>query len=154
MNKKVQHPSVILVTSLALILALAIPILVFSHPAAPLTNVVAFVGNEVVDLTWDPIPSEQYEITRNGSLSGCVPTTLSGTSKMYCRDTGLTDGETYTYKVEAITGEERTLIGEESVTTGFVKGTLLRPLIFPFLPSLLMLNFGCSRDAPHQSNNL
>jgi len=107
---------------LALMLTLAGPILLFSHSAAALTEVVTFIGNEVVDLTWDPISTERYEVTRNGAPSGCVPKSGIVTGKIYCRDTGLTDGETYTYKVEAVTGTDRTLIGEKTVTTGFVKG--------------------------------
>ncbi len=122
MNKGLRHLSTVLVTGLALIA------LVFGQPAATLTDIVAFVGNEVVDLTWLPISCERYEITRNGGLSGCTPESGVVTGKIYCRDTGLTDGETYTYKVEAITGEERTLIGEKSVTTGFVQGTLHQSL--------------------------
>jgi hypothetical protein len=92
--------------------------------ALPATDVVAFVGNQVVDLAWDPVSCERYEVTRNGSAAGCTPMADPGVGKILCRDAGLTAGENYTYRVEAVTGDERTLVGEQTVTTGFVRGTL------------------------------
>lgn len=97
-------------------------------PSAPTADVVAFVGNHVVDLAWDPVPAEWYEVTRNGVPAGCTPGADPHSGKIFCRDHGLTAGETYTYLVEAVNGDERTTVGEQSATTGFVRGILYHNL--------------------------
>lgn len=128
MNARVLRILVILIAGLTWMPVLAGSIPDFRQPAVRVADVVAFIGNEVIDLTWDPVPTERYEVTRNGGVSECFPIAHPDIQKIYCRETGLTDGETYAYKVEAITDEKRTLIGEKSVTMGFVKGTLYESL--------------------------
>ena len=73
MNKSLRRLLAILVAGLGLTLALVGPVLVFVQPAATLADIVVFVGNEVVDLAWDPVSCERYEVTRNGILAECVP---------------------------------------------------------------------------------
>ena len=122
-----SHIALLLILA-GLLLIVVSPWPTAASPAAPDDAVVAFVGNHVVDLAWDPVPAEWYEVTRNGVPAGCTPGADPFSGKIFCRDDGLASGETYTYLVEAVNGDERTTVGEQSATTGFVRGILYHNL--------------------------
>ena len=94
----------------------------FSYP-------VAFVDKTSVDLHWthpDPI-YDTYVISRDGHQ---IFTT--GTSVTFYRDTGLTEGQTYTYEITAIDEDDGyTLRASQNATTGQIHGTLYQDKIWP-----------------------
>ena len=76
-------------------------------PSAPL-NVIAVAGDEQVTVNWDPpaspgsFPITEYRVTASTGGATCVV----GVPTRTCTLTGLTNGTTYTFTVEALNGAD------------------------------------------------
>jgi len=116
---------------LGLVLGLSVIILVHTpgvrakSPALP-GGFVAFVGNENVDLMWDPVACDSYKILRDGTEIFGEIKQIEG--KQFFRDGFVQDGENRTYQVCALTGDEEDCTPVESVAVGDVHGHLFQDL--------------------------
>ncbi len=104
-------------------------------PSAP-TNLVGIAGNKTIDLTWDPIvndggsPLIGYNIYRDSVFLTSV---VAGTTNY--QDTGLTNGQSYTYTVRANNSEG------ESIDSNSASST---PVSTPGIPQNLVAGYGDS----------
>ncbi len=107
-------------------------LLIFGSPAegaAPLaagtfSSPIAFVDKTSVDLHWDhPDPAyDTYVILRDGEMIFST-----GTAVTFYRDSGLVQGETYVYELQAYQEDELKLSsGPEAVMTGEIGGILFQ----------------------------
>jgi hypothetical protein len=101
------------------------------RPNSAPTLTIAFVGNDNVDLTWNPVDCEGYRIKRDGgALSSPTIETISGFR--FFRDTAVSDGETHTYQVCALynSGLIEECSDVQNVHVGWVTGSLYKDLVW------------------------
>ena len=104
-------------------------VLLFAFAVVTCTSGVAsalyptYVGNTMVDLSWTQYEStdfSKYELYRDGSL---IETIRDRTVTFY-RDTGLTKGRTYNYKIRSYYTTDKYRSDTTSATTGEVHGRI------------------------------
>lgn len=93
-----------------------------SSTTGTFSSPIVFIDQTSVDLHWDhPDPSyDTYVISRDGT-----PIFTTGTAVTFYRDSGLTQGQTYEYQIDAFEQEEHKLSsGPQNATAGQIGGTL------------------------------
>ncbi len=90
---------------------------------APPANLVAFAGDQTVELMWDPLDGiDHYNIYKNNEL-------LASPADPYYMDEAVENFETYTYYVTGVYPDG----GDETDPSNLVTITPLPPMAFPFL---------------------
>lgn len=98
-------------------------------------NPIAFVDKTSVDLKWDdegiPTPFDIYNIYRG---TNPIPIASLSTSVTFFRDSGLSEGQSYSYRIEAYDSVNeivRDSSGPHTVTAGHLGGTLYADKTWP-----------------------
>jgi hypothetical protein len=91
---------------------------------APPANLVAFAGDQTVELIWDPLVDiDHYNVYKNND-----PTPLTSTTEPTYLDEAVSNFETYTYYVTGVYPDG----GDETDPSNLVTITPLPPMAFPF----------------------
>ncbi|MCB2220418.1 MAG: M20/M25/M40 family metallo-hydrolase [Bacteroidetes bacterium] len=91
---------------------------------APPANLVAFAGNESVELVWEPLEDiDHYNVYKNNE-----PTAIAATTEPTYLDEDVVNFETYTYYVTGVYPDG----GEETDPSNMATITPLPPMAFPF----------------------
>ena len=101
------------------------------EPDFPPGDIVVFVGHREVDLMWDPVACDYYEVLKNGTPmheAGYLYETETTTGRKFFRDDQVSYADVHTYQVCAVTGSTRDCSIEQVANVGFVKGTLYEDL--------------------------
>jgi hypothetical protein len=86
-------------TKLLFAFFLAVMPLTYPPSSFAFSSHVAFVGNQVVDLKWSPVGGggtfSHYKVLRNGEEI----TWIENAATSFCRDSGLSKGQSHIYQV-------------------------------------------------------
>ncbi|MGD1994709.1 MAG: right-handed parallel beta-helix repeat-containing protein [Anaerolineae bacterium] len=98
-------------------------------PAFPSGDIIIFVGNEIVDLMWAPVPgATAYTIYRDGSVlfGPGQPETEPLTGDKFYRDHDVNKGETHQYQVCATVSGSPDCSAVAEVELGLIQGMLYK----------------------------